>query len=351
MGFSLGGSKSKSKNKQAQQSTSTTTVDPWGKSQFEKQRAGILDTAQGILGRTQQYTNQPFKAYNGQMVAGMSAGEQQAAKMAQDGSGSAGVLGDAVTAAKDGAAMQWIPEGVLGPDKVDYQTFDPSKLDAWMNPHNDKVMAAQEAYANERKAKDLMGIDADSAQKGAWGSRAEVRKSEIDRTYNMDMNALKAEQLKSAWDGAVAAEERQRNATYGANRDNSNISYQARLVEAQRKDQAAQFGVGQKFQAAGVLSGLASQKDASHAQQFEMLRQSGATDREIEQAKLLATRAEFDRSAKDELDKLMLELQARQGYQQTQQGILSSTPMGQTTTSNGTATSSGTSSSVGFKWS
>jgi predicted nucleic acid-binding protein len=51
-----------------------------------------------------------------------------------------------------------------------------------------------------------------------------------------------------------------------------------------------------------------------------MLAQFGASEREIEQARLLAQRAEFDRQAAEEYRNLMLQLQTRGG-------ILNSTPM------------------------
>jgi hypothetical protein len=346
--MSFSSNKTKQKAQQSSSGTSTTTVDPWSKAQFENQTSGIMDTAQGILGRTQQYTDKPFRAYGGPMVADMSAGEQQAMSMAQAGSGAGGVLDDAVTAAKAGGSQTWTPEGVLGPDKVDYETFDPSKLDARMNPYKDKVVAAQEAYFDEQLAKRKMANQADAASKGAWGARYEVGNAELDRTSNMDRNQLVADLNYRGWNDAVAGDERERNTTYGARVRNSDVGYQARMNDAQRKDAAAQFGIGQKFQEAGILGSLAGQKNATFGQQFDMLAKAGATAREIDQAKILASRAEFDREAKDELDKLMLELQARQAYQQTQQGILASTPMGQTTTSSGTGQSSGTTSGTTF---
>jgi len=335
MGFSLGGSKSKSKNKQAQQSTSTTTLDPWSKGQFENQTAGILDLAKN-------YAAQPFKAYNGQMVAGMSSNEQKAGQMAQDGSGAGGVLNDAVQSAKDGAAMQWTPEGVLGPDKVNYRTFDADRVRQRYNPYEKDVVDATGAYYDEQLGKRMSENQAAATQSGAYGgSRHGVADAELQRTSNMDRTQVMSDLRYKGWNDAVAGDTGESDRLLSTDQYNSANKYQAALTEAQRKDAAAQFGINQKFTASGVLSGLASQKDASHAQQIDQLAKSGATSREIEQATLLAQRAEFDREAKDQLDKLLLELQTRQG-------ILGSTPMGQTTTSSGTATSKGTTSGLSF---
>jgi hypothetical protein len=347
--MSFSKNKSKTSGTQSSSGTSTTTVDPWSKSQFETQSGGMMDTAQGILGRTQQYTNQPFKAYNAPMVADMSAGQQQALKMAQDGSGSSGILNDAVTAAKAGGAQTWTPEGVLGPDKVTYRGFDAGRVRARFNPYEGDVVDTIGAYMDENTAKGTNDIQARAAQSGAYGgSRHGIADAELRRTADMDKARMMADYRYRGYNDAMAGDERETQGIFGADQYNSSAGYQARMNDAQRKDQAAQFGVQQKFNEAGILGSLAGQKDASYAQQFDMLAKSGATAREIDQLKLLATRAEFDREAKDELDKLMLELQARQGVLSTQAGILGSTPMGQTTTSSGTGSSSGKTSSSGM---
>jgi hypothetical protein len=114
------------------------------------------------------------------------------------------------------------------------------------------------------------------------------------------------------------------------------------MADAQRRDAAAQFASQRKFQEAGLLGNLSQQKAAQMAQQAQLLEQFGATEREIEQARLLADRAEFDREAADRLNKFMLELQVRQG-------ILGSTPMMQTQTSSGTGTRNQSGTNFGFE--
>jgi hypothetical protein len=349
--MSFSSNKTKQKSQQSSTGTSTTTVDPWSKAQFEDQTARMMDTSQGILGRTQQYTNKPFKAYTGPMVAGMSAGEQQALSMAQQGSGASGVLDDAVAAAKAGGSKTWTPEGVLGPDKVSYRTFDKDRVQQRMNPYEDQVVDAAGAFYDEQLGKRMSENQARAAQSGSYGgSRHGIADAELQRTSNMDRSQMMADLRYRGWNDAVAGDERESQGVFGADQYNSSAGYQARMNDAQRKDAADQFGIQQKFQEAGILGSLAGQKDASQAQQYEMLARSGATQREIEQAQYLASRAEFDREAKDELDKLMLELQARQGVLSTQAGILGSTPMGNTTTSSGTGQSSGTTTTTGFKF-
>jgi hypothetical protein len=349
--MSFSSNKTKQKSQQSSTGTSTTTVDPWSKAQFENQTAQMMNTSQGILDRTQQYTNKPFKAYGGPMVADMSAGEQQAMSMAQAGSGAGGVLNDAVTAAKAGGSQTWTPEGVLGPDKVSYRTFDKTRVQDRMNPYISEVVDTTGAYYDEQLGKRMSENQARATQSGAYGgSRHGIADAELQRTSNMDRAQMMADLRYRGYNDAVAGDERETQGIFGADQYNSTAGYQARMNDAQRRDQAAQFGIQQKFNEAGILGSLAGQKDASFGQQAEMLAKYGATAREIDQAKLLAARAEFDRAAKDELDKLMLELQARQGVLSTQAGILGSTPMGNTTNSSGTGQSSGTTTSSGFKF-
>ncbi len=335
--MSFSSNKTKQKAQQSSSGTSTTTVDPWSKDQFEKQTGDMT----GILGK---YTSQPFRAYDKPMVAGMSDSQKQFQTMAQGGSGASGLIGDAVTAANEGGSRQWTPEGVLGPDKVSYRTFDKDRVRERYNPYESDVVDSSAAYFDQGLQQNLSQNNARATQSGAFGgSRHGVADAELMRSSGMDKARMMADLRYRGYNDAMAGDERETQGIFGADQYNSGAGYQARMNDAQRKDAAAQFGVQQKFNQAGILSGLASQKDASFGQQATMLAQAGATDREIEQAKLLAARAEFDREAKDQLDKLMLDLQLRQG-------ILSATPMGQTTTSSGTGQSSGTTTSTGFKF-
>lgn len=333
--MSLSGGRSKTKQSSTQNQTSSTALTDWSKNQWEDQTRGILDT-------TKSYTTQPFKSYTNPMVAGLSDNEQKARQMVTAGSGSNGILGDAVGAANAGGALSWTPESVKGPTEVSYRTFDPSRVEARMNPYEKNVVAAADAYSDEQLGKRLSENQARATQSGAFGgSRHGVADAELMRTSNMDRSQRQADLRYRGWNDAVAGDERETAGALGADTYNSQSGYQARLTDATRRDNAAQFGVQQKFQQAGILGSLAGQKNAEWQQQASMLAQMGATDRDIEQAKLLADRAEFDREAADQLQKFMIELQTRQG-------ILSSTPLMTTNTSSGTGSSTGSTSGMQF---
>lgn len=285
--MSFGSSKNKTKSSQTSTGTSTTTVDPWAKGQFETQTKGILDTTLG-------YTQKPFESYTGPMVADLSPMEQQARTQATANVGNyGGLLNDAEAGAKSGMA------------------FDGSDVSKWYNPYEDSVINASGAYFDEELARQLNQQNDAVAMRGAFGNVSrDLGEAELRRGATMDKARAMAEMKHAGYRDAVDTGFR------------------------------AQQG---QYQGAGILGNLAGQKQQLAANDVAMLESLGASAREVEQAKLDASRAEFDREAADRLQKLMLELQTRQG-------ILSSTPMGQTTTSSGTGTSSGTTTSSGFQF-
>lgn len=285
--MSFGKSKSKQSGTQSQSGTSTTTVDPWAKSQFENQTKGILDT-------TTAYTQSPFEKYTGQSVAGLSPDQIKARELASGSVGNwQGILGDAEAAAKSG----------LG-----YDASDPSK---YYNRFESDVIDATGAYYDEQLARQINQQNDAVAMRGAFGnSSRDLGEAEIRRGGALDKAKAMAD-LK-----------------YAGYKD---------AVDTGFRDAANQY------QGAGILGGLAGQKQQLGQNDVAMLESLGATSREIEQLTLDAARAEFDREAADRVNKLLLELQTRQG-------ILGSTPMGQTTTSSGTGTSSGTTSSSQFSF-
>lgn len=337
--MSLSGGRSKTKSSQtgAQSVTSSTALTDWSKNQWEDQTKGILDT-------TTAYTSQPFKSYTNPMVAGLSENEQKARQMVTAGSGSGGILGDAVGAANAGGALSWTPESVQGPTEVNYREFDKNRVKDKYNVFEDEVVAANNTYADEQLASQLNQQRDEAARRGAFGnSSVELGEAELRRTSAMDRAKMQADMRYKGYTDAMGYDQSESDRLYGADVRNSDTGYQARLTDATRRDNAAQFGVQQKFQQAGILGSLAGQKNTEWQQQASMLAQMGATDRDIEQARLLAERAEFDREAKDQLDKLMLELQARSG-------ILSSTPLMTTQTSSGNSSGTSTGSTSGMSF-
>lgn len=333
--MSLSGGKSKSKATETTNQTQTQALTDWSRNQWEKQTGDML-------GMTQNYASTPFTPYTKPMVAGMSEGQVRARDRIFAGSGSGGLLDDAAAAAKAGGAAEWKPEGVLGPDKVNYRGFDAERIKARQNPFISQVVNSAEAYANEARDRQLMDNQARATRSGAFGgSRHGIADAELRRKAAMDMASMNADLLYRGYNDAMAADERESGNMMAAEQYNSQAGYGARMADAQRRDQAAQFAAQQRFQEAGLLGNLAGQRNAEWAQQANMMAQIGATEREIEQARLLADRAEFDREAADRLNKFMLELQVRQG-------ILGSTPMLQTQNTTGTGTRTGSENNFGW---
>lgn len=283
--MSFGSSKNKSKSTQSTSGKSTTTVDDWSKGQYESQAKGILDA-------TAAYNAKPFEKYTGEMVAGLSPEQQRARQLASENVGKyAGILGEAADATRAG----------LNTDLIDVSRYQ--------NPYERSVADAAGAYYDEQLDSQINANKARATQSGAYGgSRHGVAEGELMRTSANDRAKMMAD-LK-----------------YKGYQNSQDMA----LKEAQNK-----------YQGAGILGNIAAQGQQLGQNDVAMMEQLGATSQQIEQAKLDASRAEFDREAADRLQKLMIELESRRG-------ILSATPFGQTTTSSGTGSSSGSSSSSSF---
>lgn len=247
-----------------------------------------------MLDAVGKYTSQPFNPYTGQMVAGLGAGEQAARNMATANVGQQNGLLDSAVSGVNNA---------MG--------YDGTDVSRWYNPYEKDVVGATGAYFDQNLQQNLTQNNARATSAGAFGgSRHGVADAELMRSSGMDKAKMMADLRYAGYNDAR-----------GAGFQNQQAQYQG----------------------AGLLAGLAGEKQASWQRDADYMSKLGATDREIEQAKLLASRAEFDRAAKDQYDKLMLELQTRQG-------ILGATPFTTDTNSKGSGTGSTTSfsGSVGF---
>ncbi len=285
--MSFGKSKSKSTQTSTQQASQQNTLSPFSQQQYETQSKGVMDS----LGRA---TSKPFNPYSGQMVAGLGQGEQAARNIASANVGSTGGILDTAISGVNNA---------MG--------YDGTDVSRWYNPYEKDVVDATGAYFDQNLQQNLSQNNARATQSGAFGgSRHGVADAELMRTSGMDKAKMMADLRYQG---------------YGDARD------------AGFRNQQSQY------QGAGILSGLAGEKQANWQRDADYMAKLGATDREIQQAKLLADRAEFDRAAKDEYDKLMLDLQTRQG-------LLAGTPMLTNTSSTGSAsgTATGKNSEAGF---
>ena len=228
------------------------------------------------------------------MVAGLGQGEQAARNIASANVGSTGGILDTAIGGVNNA---------MG--------YDGTDVSRWYNPYEQDVVNATGAYYDQNLQQNISQNNARATQSGAFGgSRHGVADAELMRTSGMDKSKMMADLRYKGYGDA-------RNAGF--------------------QNQQAQY------QGAGLLAGLAGEKQANWQRDADYMSKLGATDREIEQAKLLASRAEFDRQAKDEYDKLMMDLQTRQG-------LLAGTPMLTNTSSTGSAsgTSKGSTTNFGF---
>lgn len=325
----------KQKTTQKQTSSSSTSLNDWSKNLFEGGMSGIMGTIDKFN------TNSPFKPYTGSMVADLSGGERQARQYASTNLGSsAGMFGDAENAIKTGMSTDWTPEEVAGPERVSYRTFDADRVRQRYNPYEQDVVNATGAYIDEERDRQMMANQARATQSGAFGgSRHGMADAELMRTAAMDKAGMLADLKYRGWNDAVSGDERETAGIFGADTFNSMGDYNARAMNAGRRDEAAKYRADQQFRGAGMLSDLAGQKQDSWMKEANFMNQLGMDERQIENAKLLAERAKYDEQAADEWRRFQLELQTRIG-------LLGATPL--LTNTQGTGTNTTSQSGINF---
>lgn len=304
------------KQKQETKSTSTSSLTDWSKNLFEGGMSNIMGTIDNFN------SEKPYQPYTGSMVADLSGNEQRARDYASTNLGSnAGMFGDAENAIKTGMGMEWEPEQV---SYREYQSGDEAKF---MNPYKSSVVDATGAYIDEERDRQITANQARATQSGAFGgSRHGVADGELMRTASMDKAGMLADLNYRGFNDAMDRTERESGALYGASTFN-----------AGRNDDAAKFGVDKQFKGAGMLSDLAGQKQDSWMKEANFMNQLGMDERAIEDAKLLAQRAQYDDKAADDWRRFQLELQTRIG-------LLGATPL----LTNNTATGSATNKTTGI---
>lgn len=252
------------KTKSTQQQTSTSALTDYSKQQLESGKADILGTIDKFN------TTNPFKAYEGQMVADLTPDQLAAREQARN----------------------------LGPaTEVQYRTFADFDPETYYNPFEREVVDATGAYFDEDLAGKISANQARATQSGSYGgSRHGVADAELNRTSLMDKTKMMADLRYKGYDDAANRFERESGALYTKDRDN-----------AVRHDDS-------------VRSNIA------------LLETLGASARDVEQAKLLAERAQYDEAAAEAWKRFGLELQ-------TKIGLFGSTPMLTTNSSSGSSTS------------
>ncbi len=225
----------------------------------EQSRADLEMGKADILGTINNFnTTNPIKSYEGQMVADLTPDQLMAREQARN----------------------------LGPaTEVQYRTFADFDPETYYNKFEDEVVAATGAYFDEDLAGKISANQARATQSGSYGgSRHGVADAELNRTSLMDKTKMMADLRYKGYDDAANRFERESGALYTKDRDN-----------AVRHDDS-------------VRSNIA------------LLETLGASARDVEQAKLLAERAQYDEKAAEEWKRFGLELQ-------TKIGLFGSTPM------------------------
>lgn len=323
--------KSSSTNKQTTNNTSTTALTQWSQDQM----AAGQDRIRGVVAG---YNDRPYQPYTGEMVAGLSPEEQRARELANANVGqNLGLFSDAEGMIRRGANTDVTATEVGGPNEVNYRTFDADRVRERYNPYEQDVVNAVGTYMDEDLEKNINDNQLRAASSGAYGgSRHGIADAEMRRTSTNDKAARMAELRYRGYNDAVAGDERETQGIFGADTFNATGDYNARRDNAVRRDAAQVSNRDNQYTAAGRLTDLANQRTGQAAAEISMLERLGATSREIEQARLLAERAQYDDAAAEEWRRFQVELQ-------TEIGLFGATPMLTTSTQSGT--SSGTSTS------
>lgn len=208
-----------------------------------------------ILGSINNFNASARPTYSGATVADMSPDEVQAREMARSSTGRA---------------------------PVDYRMFDQFDAGTYMNPYERDVVDATGAYIDENLTKSINDNSLRATSNGAYGgSRHGVADAELMRTAGMDKAAKMAELRYQGYNDAADRFERDSGNKYQADTRNSDVAYQDNLKK------------------------------------IDMLSQLGASEREIEQAKLLAAKAQYDEASADEWKRFQLEMGAKLGFYQS----------------------------------
>jgi hypothetical protein len=314
-----------SKKSKSSQETKTS-LSPWSQNEFTTQRDDIFNFIDDFN------TNQPYKPYTGQMVADLSGREQQARDYASANLGSTtGLFGDAEDLIRTGAGMEWNPDEVAGPERVDFRTYNPGDEDRFYNEFEDDVVNSTSALFDEDLGRKRSDLQSEKTLRGSYGgSRHGIADAELMRTSAMDKASLLANLKYQGHNDSLDRFERESQGVFGADTFNATGDYNARRDNAVRQDDASRYNIENKYTGAGLLDDLAGDKQDSWMREVDLMDRLGMSDRQIEDAKLLAERAQYDEAAAEEWRRMQLELQTRIG-------LLGATPM--LVNSTGTSTS------------
>ena len=292
------------KKKSTTTSSQTNTISDFSRNAFN---TGVSNV-RGIL------NDNPFQAFEGERVAGLTDAQNQAQQQFQNGIGAGnGLLGQAADAAQ--------AAGGFSPQQVTAQSFADADLSPFLNPFQQQVIDATTSELNRQRDGAINDVQGRATAANAFGgSRHGLVEAETGRNF-ADITAR-----------TVA----------GLNSDNFNNAANLFNQDAARQLQADQTNVANSLQGqslnlqgAGLLGQLGQQQNDNNRADAALLNQFGQQEQQTNQAALDAQYQEFLRAQEDPFRRAQIE-----------QGLLSATPI--ITNSSGTQTNTQSPSTLGL---
>jgi len=227
--------------------TSTSTIGP---------PAYIQDAYQSLVGQAQTTAAQPFQAYTGETVAGLTP-EQEA-----------GIAG--VTAAQGVANPSFGQAGNLwgqSAASITPDQYSAEALQQYLNPYQQQVIDATMATTAENDRRQQQDLTGKAIMSGAWGGdRAGVAKAELARQQKLGTDSTLANLNMQNFNEALQTFQQQQGVNLGAAQNDAQRAAQAAAgftnlgttqQDSALKDAMAQIqagGVRQQTEQAGLTS-------------------------------------------------------------------------------------------------
>jgi len=253
------------------------TIDPWSRSRIET----AANNARGYL------NDNPFQAYEGERVAGLSEGQQDARQMFSEQSGMGNPL-------MEMAANRAMEAGGYAPQQVESQSFKDADLSGYMNPFTEQVINSTVSEMDRGHAQSQQAQNVAAAKAGAFGGS---RHGIVEAEGNRNHEDVKARTIAGLNSDAFQSAAGMFNADAGR-------SLQADTTNAQLGLQGQSLGL----QAGGLLSGIGSDMNEGARQDAQMTNIFGSQDQATDQMGMDADYQEFIRRYTDAMQRANFEL-------------------------------------------
>lgn len=264
------GDKSKTETKQ------DNTIDPYTKGKLDRGEANV----RRIMG------SNPFRAFEGERIAGLNQTQQDARELAQNPGQGTGMLDRAA------AIAQMV--GGFSPDRIEGRTVADADLSAYRNPFQQDVIDATVSRVGRERDLAQQGTKAAATAAGAFGgSRHGVAEAETNRAFADIMAQQVAALNAQGFDRA----------TQLAGEDADRLG-RTDLANAQLGMQGQQLRLG----AGQTLAGIGDSLEQNRRADASLVSQLGSEERNLEQARLDAIFSEFLRAQQDPWMRANMEL-------------------------------------------